>query len=67
MSIQQGDSGGPAACGNKIVGVTSWVIVKYDEYGDYTCNPEYPSGYMRVSQFTEWIRDNAGEQDFLER
>ncbi|XP_076439470.1 trypsin-like [Babylonia areolata] len=46
------DSGGPAVCGNVVVGVTTW--------GRKGCRSRtFPSVYTRLSHFHTWIRDNA--------
>lgn len=50
-SACNGDSGGPARCGNTIVGVTSW--------GISTCSGAYPSVYTRVSSFASWLTSNS--------
>ena len=47
----QGDSGGPAFCGNTIVGITSW--------GDYNCDGFHPTVYTRVSSYIDWIKEKA--------
>lgn len=52
ISACNGDSGGPARCGNTIVGVTSW--------GISTCSGTYPSVYTRVSTFASWLQSQAG-------
>ncbi|ELU10271.1 hypothetical protein CAPTEDRAFT_117310, partial [Capitella teleta] len=48
----QGDSGGPLNCfvdGQwEVAGVTSW--------GRNGCDPIFPSGYARVSNFLPWIK-----------
>jgi len=51
-----GDSGGPLMCfdgrtgKHVLAGVTSWA----DEF----CNPKYPSVFMKVSAYKDWITDN---------
>ena len=56
-----GDSGGPLSCkvGDdwKLAGVTSW--------GSYTCTPELPSVYTRVSTYVDWIRATTGMKKWL--
>ncbi|CAD5118020.1 DgyrCDS6761 [Dimorphilus gyrociliatus] len=52
-----GDSGGPLNCpvgpagAHQIAGVTSFVIVG--------CRIDRPSGYVRVSEYLDWIDDNT--------
>nr|KAG5695068.1 hypothetical protein BaRGS_032561 [Batillaria attramentaria] len=47
ISACNGDSGGPATCGNTLVGITSW--------GISNCSGSYPSVYTRVSQFQSFL------------
>ncbi|KAK7476622.1 hypothetical protein BaRGS_00032168, partial [Batillaria attramentaria] len=46
-SACSGDGGGPATCGNTLVGIASW--------GINTCDGSLPSVYTRVSQFSQWL------------
>nr|CAD7263654.1 unnamed protein product [Timema shepardi] len=46
-----GDSGGPLVFGGRLVGIVSW--------GTTTCAIGYPDAYVRVSEFLDWIRQNA--------
>jgi secreted trypsin-like serine protease len=51
----QGDSGGPMACRSSsnsdfvVVGIASWVISG--------CNGSYPSVYVRIAHFLDWLTD----------
>ncbi|KAL8622030.1 hypothetical protein ACOMHN_035558 [Nucella lapillus] len=47
-SACNGDSGGPARCGNFLVGVTSW--------GTNGCGPGYPSVYTNLYYFYRWLQ-----------
>nr|CAD7196358.1 unnamed protein product [Timema douglasi] len=47
----EGDSGGPLVFGGRLVGIVSW--------GTTTCAIGYPDAYVRVSEFLDWIRQNA--------
>ncbi|XP_076437403.1 chymotrypsin-like serine proteinase [Babylonia areolata] len=46
-----GDSGGPAVCGDYLVGVTSW--------GVRGCVQGYPSVYTRLARYSKWIKRKA--------
>ena len=54
--IMQGDSGGPLDCFDFdayiLVGLTSW--------GSSTCDVSYPSVYVQVSYYCDWIYANTG-------
>ncbi|XP_032291100.1 serine protease 1-like [Drosophila virilis] len=54
-STCQGDSGGPLVLhdGGRLVGVTSWV-------SGAGCQSGLPSGFTRVTNQLDWIRDNSG-------
>ena len=47
-----GDSGGPAVCGGRLAGATSW--------GLSTCDPAYPSVYAKVATYRSWIQSVTG-------
>lgn len=58
-SACRGDSGGPLVHNNRLVGVVSW---GYTPCG----NPNYPSVYVHVAAYLNWIRANAaGEVAFV--
>nr|CAD7461459.1 unnamed protein product [Timema tahoe] len=46
----QGDSGGPLVFGGRVIGIVSW--------GD-PCALGVPDVYVRVSEFIDWINENA--------
>lgn len=46
-----GDSGGPAVYGGKLVGVANFVVVK--------CGSDRPDGYAKVSYHLDWIKANS--------
>eukprot|EP00096_Caligus_rogercresseyi_P015666 TRINITY_DN8139_c0_g1_i1.p1 TRINITY_DN8139_c0_g1~~TRINITY_DN8139_c0_g1_i1.p1 ORF type:complete len:272 (+),score=22.11 TRINITY_DN8139_c0_g1_i1:37-816(+) len=46
----QGDSGGPLTKKNKLVGIVSW--------GIGCAHPWWPGVYTKVSEFTDWIKEN---------
>lgn len=52
-----GDSGGPFAVGNTLIGLTSygWNSMLFN-----TCNVSAPSIYTRVSYYRTWIKQTAG-------
>ncbi|KAH8408088.1 hypothetical protein KR222_003045, partial [Zaprionus bogoriensis] len=54
-STCSGDSGGPLVLhdGGRLVGVTSWV-------SGAGCTAGLPSGFTRVTNQLDWIRDNSG-------
>ncbi|BFF94730.1 serine protease 1 [Drosophila madeirensis] len=54
-STCSGDSGGPLVLhdGGRLVGVTSWVAGN-------GCTAGLPSGFTRVTNQLDWIRDNSG-------
>ncbi|KAH8341601.1 hypothetical protein KR059_011634, partial [Drosophila kikkawai] len=54
-STCSGDSGGPLVLhdGGRLVGVTSWV-------SGNGCTAGLPSGFTRVTNQLDWIRDNSG-------
>ncbi|KAH8333155.1 hypothetical protein KR074_009380, partial [Drosophila pseudoananassae] len=56
-STCSGDSGGPLVLhdGGRLVGVTSWV-------SGNGCTAGLPSGFTRVTNQLDWIRDNSGAQ-----
>nr|CAD7443301.1 unnamed protein product [Timema bartmani] len=51
FGVCSGDSGGPLVFGGRLVGIVSW--------GTTTCAIGYPDAYVRVSEFLDWIRQNA--------
>lgn len=51
VSACGGDNGGPLVCGGKLAGVFSW--------GEATCSPQYPSVFIRVSSYYDWIIENV--------
>lgn len=51
LIVLKGDSGGPLARGNLLVGVVS--------YGTAICAIGTPDVYTRVSVFYQWIADNT--------
>ncbi|CAG5118540.1 unnamed protein product [Candidula unifasciata] len=46
-SACNGDSGGPLVCNGYLAGITSW--------GVSNCSGNYPSVYVRVSEYLDWI------------
>lgn len=57
-SVCDGDSGGPLVLENTniLVGVVSY-------YHGISCDEGYPSGYMRVTDYREWIRENMNSMN----
>jgi secreted trypsin-like serine protease len=55
-----GDSGGPLSCLDQVsedvevVGVGSWTVKV-----EGNCNPNYPSVYVRISKYLDWINANT--------
>lgn len=45
-----GDSGGPATYNNQLVGIVSWALG--------CASATYPSVYVKVSKYVEWINSN---------
>jgi len=49
-SVCGGDNGGPLVCGGKLAGIWSW--------GEANCSPQYPSVFIRISSYYDWITEN---------
>lgn len=48
-----GDQGGPVMVGNTLVGLINWSAAAGPDLG-------YPTGFVRIAPFREWIRQNSG-------
>lgn len=51
QGVCNGDSGGPLAVNEQLVGVASWAK---------DCARGVPDGYVRISMFLKWIREISG-------
>lgn len=47
--VCSGDSGGPLAFNNELIGITSW---------GFLCARGLPDGFARVSEYIDWIAEN---------
>ncbi|XP_042874674.1 clotting factor B-like [Penaeus japonicus] len=56
----QGDSGSPLVVE---IGFGRWVQVGINSYGIECARPQYPSVYMRVSAYVDWITCHTGGSD----
>ncbi|KAL4223260.1 Ovochymase-1 [Mactra antiquata] len=56
-SACNGDSGGPLVCNGVLAGVTSWGL---NGCRDYVTNEFWPSVYVRVSYYQDWIKIAKG-------
>jgi secreted trypsin-like serine protease len=50
VAVCGGDNGGPLVCGGLLAGVFSW--------GEANCSPTFPSVFVRVSSYYDWIIEN---------
>lgn len=49
-----GDSGGPLTIGMKLIGIVSWSVKD-----PYCASTHFPNVYTRVSEYIDWIYENA--------
>ena len=55
FSAVQGDSGGPLVCQAESDGSGPYELVGITSWGLSGCGTDYPSVYVRVSTFRDWI------------
>ena len=58
MDTCQGDSGGPLACFNEEQG--KYYLQGVTSFGFNCARARSPGVYTRVSEFSDWIRENSG-------
>ena len=58
----QGDSGGPLVCQVNPDGEGPYELVGITSWGLSGCGTDYPSVYVRVSTFREWLDSVIAEQ-----
>lgn len=55
VAVCGGDNGGPLVCNGIVAGLFSW--------GEANCDPTYPSVFVRISSYYDWIQENMSAED----
>ncbi|KAL3878771.1 hypothetical protein ACJMK2_031102 [Sinanodonta woodiana] len=62
ISVCNGDSGGPMVCEGLLAGVASWTI---KGCGTKSPHGTFPSVYVRVSYYIDWIMNTIRANNFV--